>query len=154
VASERRSESVLVTVNEVAVPAEAFGRVGLAIEVLVVYAHVRWLVLRRGAVPAVTILRRGLPEQIEGGADKKRVLGGLRFGRAVMRVLRLLPTDSRCLMRSLVLTGLLARRGVYAKVVIGVRPDPASFGAHAWVEVDGQPVLPTDESTYPRLVEI
>ena len=56
-------------------------------------------------------------------------------------------------MRSLVLTEMLARRGIYAKVVIGVRPDP-SFGAHAWVEVDGQPLLPTEEATYHRLVEI
>ena len=85
--------------------------------------------------------------------DGLRVLRSLLLGRAVMRVLGLLPTDSRCLMRSLVLTGMLARRGVYAKVVIGVRADP-SFAAHAWVEVDGRPVLPTDESTFQRLVEI
>jgi hypothetical protein len=52
-----------------------------------------------------------------------------------------------------VLTEMLARRGVYAKVVIGVRPEP-SFGAHAWVEVDGHPLLATDESEYHRLVEL
>ena len=56
-------------------------------------------------------------------------------------------------MRSLVLTGMLARRGVYATVVIGVRPEP-TFAAHAWVEVDGRPLLPDDESIYRRLVEI
>jgi hypothetical protein len=128
-------------------------RVRLATEVLAVYVRVRWLVLRRGEVPAVPALRRGLREHVAAEPVGVRVRSGLRLGRAVMRVLRLLPADSRCLMRSLVLTGMLARRGVYAKVVIGVRAEP-SFEAHAWVEVDGQPVLPTDESIYRRLVEI
>jgi Transglutaminase-like superfamily len=128
-------------------------RTALALEVLGVYARVRWLLVRRGTAPAVEILRRGLRNQDAYDADSTRVSSGIRFGRAVVRVLRLLPTDSRCLMRSLVLTRMLARRGVYAKVVIGVRPGP-SFAAHAWVEVDGQPVLATDESEYHRLVEL
>ena len=128
-------------------------QLGLALEVLGTYARVRWLLVRRGTAPAVPILRRGLYAHTKPGPEELRVRRGLRLGRAVVRVLRLLPTDGRCLMRSLVLTGLLARRGVYATVVIGVRPDP-SFGAHAWVEVDGHPVLATDESTYYRLVEI
>ena len=130
-----------------------FGPVRLVFEVLGTYAHVRWLVARRGAVPAVAVLRLGLKEHVSTAPDELRVLRSLRFGRAVMRVLRLLPTDSRCLMRSLVLTSMLARRGVYTKVVIGVRPAP-SFAAHAWVEVDGHPLLPIGESTYDRLVDI
>ena len=129
------------------------GRVRLAMEVLVVYARVRWLVLRRGAVPTVTALRRGLREHAAIETENERLLRGLRFGRAAAKVLRLLPSDGNCLMRSLVLTDMLARRGIYATVVIGVRPDP-DFAAHAWVEVDGQPLLAADESTYPRLAEI
>jgi hypothetical protein len=147
VAVEQHPETALTVRNATAASLE---RVRLAIEVLGVYARVRWLVLRRGAVPTVSVLRRGL---VDAGPDSGQVERGLRFGRAVVKVLRLLPTDSRCLMRSLVVTRMLARRGVYAKVIIGVRPKP-SFAAHAWVEVDGQPVLPTDESTYQRLTEI
>ena len=128
-------------------------RVAFALEVLGVYVRVRWLLLRRGTAPAVGILRRGLLNPDTSGSVSTRVSLGIRAGRAVVRVLRLLPTDSRCLMRSLVLTRMLARRGVYAKVVIGVRPGP-TFAAHAWVEVDGQPVLATDESEYHRLVEL
>jgi Transglutaminase-like superfamily len=128
-------------------------RVAFALEVLGIYARVRWLLLRRGTAPAVGILRRGLRAHDASASESARVSLGLRSGRAVVRVLRLLPTDSRCLMRSLVLTRMLARRGVYATVVIGVRPGH-SFAAHAWVEVDGHPVLATDESEYHRLVEL
>jgi Transglutaminase-like superfamily len=56
-------------------------------------------------------------------------------------------------MRSAVLTGMLARRGVHARVVIGVRPNP-NFEAHAWVELGSRPLLATDEATFRRLAEI
>ena len=91
-------------------------KIALALEVLGVYLRVRWLVMRLKPVPAVSVLRQGLDGHVIAELSPARVRLGLRFGRAVMRVLRLLPTDSRCLMRSLVLTGILARRGVYAKV--------------------------------------
>ncbi|MDQ3569707.1 MAG: lasso peptide biosynthesis B2 protein [Actinomycetota bacterium] len=80
-------------------------------------------------------------------------LSGLRLGRAVSRTLRLLPTDSRCLVRSLVLTALLARRGLSSLLVIGVRSDP-EFAAHAWVEHAGRPLLPPGEETFQRLLEL
>ncbi|HEV3321193.1 MAG TPA: lasso peptide biosynthesis B2 protein [Solirubrobacteraceae bacterium] len=76
-----------------------------------------------------------------------------RLGRAVGRTLRLLPGDTRCLARSLVLTRLLARRGIPAKLVIGARADP-DFLAHAWVECAGHAVLPAGDGSYGRLVEL
>ncbi len=54
-------------------------------------------------------------------------------------------------MRSLVLTAMLARRGIPSSVVIGVRPEP-EFAAHAWVESDGAAVLPPGR--YGRVVEV
>ena len=77
----------------------------------------------------------------------------MRLGRAVTRTLPLLPTESRCLMRSLVLTSLLARRGLPSRVVIGVKSG-GEFGAHAWVEHEGEPVLPTDRAEFGRLTEV
>ncbi len=55
-----------------------------------------------------------------------------------------LPGTHPCLARSLVLTALLARRGVASRVVIGVSEDLPSglLSAHAWVTVDGRPVSP------------
>lgn len=43
-----------------------------------------------------------------------------------------------CLPRSLVLTWLLRRRGVHARLCIGVARREHGIGAHAWVEVAGQ----------------
>src|SRR5450432_432543 len=89
-------------------------RLCLAVEVLGAYVRVRWLVRKRGAVPAVSVLRRGLREPPAVESDRERVVTALRFGRDVVKVLGLVPADSQCLMRSLVLTSMLARRGLYA----------------------------------------
>jgi Transglutaminase-like superfamily len=128
-------------------------RTRLALEILGLYARIRWLVLRHGAVSVVPMLRRGLTPKTPVDAQAAQLRQGVDLGRAVQKVLRALPLDGRCLMRSLVLTGVLARRGIYGSLVIGVRSEP-TFAAHAWVELQGRPLLPTDESVYSRLVEI
>jgi hypothetical protein len=64
-----------------------------------------------------------------------------------------MPGDTRCLARSLVLTRLLAGRGIQAKLVIGTRPAP-DFLAHAWVEHAGDPVLAPGDGSFGRLVEL
>jgi hypothetical protein len=69
-------------------------------------------------------------------------LTAVRLGQIVGQVFGLLPMDSRCLIRSLVLLRLLERRGIRATLQIGVKAT-GDFGAHAWVEHEGAPVLPT-----------
>lgn len=71
----------------------------------------------------------------------------------MVRTLTVLPADSRCLMRSLVLTGLLARRGISSSLIIGVRLEP-EFAAHAWVEYGGEPLLPPGDPSLGRLTEL
>jgi hypothetical protein len=56
-------------------------------------------------------------------------------------------------MRSLVLMALLDRRDIGSSLVIGVRPGER-FGAHAWVELAGRPLLPRGESEFERFVEL
>jgi hypothetical protein len=51
-----------------------------------------------------------------------------------------LPVRSTCLTRSLALAWMLRRRGAAAHVRIGVRFASGTLDAHAWVELDGQPV--------------
>jgi len=51
----------------------------------------------------------------------------------------------RCLTRSLVLQGMLARRGVPSDLRIGVRKDRGRFEAHAWVEHRGRPVAERED---------
>jgi hypothetical protein len=56
-------------------------------------------------------------------------------------------------MQSLVLSSLLAARGLPSTLVIGAHSKP-EFVAHAWIEHDGRPVLPPLDFCDSRLVEI
>ena len=124
----------------------------LVLEILAMYVRVRRL-LRRGDLPDVvaelTADRR--PGETLDGSPASTY--GAHLGRATMRTLALLPTDSRCLVRSLVLIGLLTRRGIPTSLVIGVRAGP-TFGAHAWVEHGQRPLLPAGGDEYERLTAL
>jgi hypothetical protein len=125
----------------------AAAKVKLVCEILTAYLRVRRRV-RGGDFRTVVRDIRADPQ-----APKADGVEAARLGRAVFRTLRLLPTDSRCLMQSLVLTALLARRGIPSALVIGVAPG-GTFTAHAWVEAGGQALLPPREHLYERLVEL
>jgi hypothetical protein len=123
----------------------------LGIEILEAYVRVRWW-LWRSDLPRTVAAARTVRPEASGSLPENPVLG-TRLGRAVARTLRVLPTDSRCLMQSLVLTRLLASRGVDSTLVIGVAVEP-EFAAHAWVESGDVPLLPTNGSAYARLVRL
>jgi hypothetical protein len=124
-------------------------RIRLAGEVLVSYAVVRWLLPRKGLPEVVAALRATEPAIDLARFDPFIV--SVRLGKATRRTLDMLPTDSRCLMRSLVLLRMLRRRGIDTVLVIGVAVDDG-FDAHAWLEHDDRPVLPTDPDHYGRLL--
>jgi Transglutaminase-like superfamily len=128
-------------------------KAALVLEILVAYARVRWSLGRAGLPATLAAARTSRPDHAARPSLPGETVLGARLGRAVVRTLRLLPTDSRCLMRSLVLTSLLARRGLESAVVIGVVVDP-EFAAHAWVERGDVPLLPTEGSGYARLVRL
>lgn len=69
------------------------------------------------------------------------------------RIVARIPGDSRCLMRSLVVLAMLSRRGVDARLVLAARPTP-EFAAHAWVERNGDPLLPTRGFGDARMAEL
>ena len=126
------------------------GKIGLGAEILVAYAVVRRRLWRTEFPEALAAIRRTRARVVTAGDPTAT---GKRLGRAVARVLRLLPTDSRCLMQSLVVVRLLARRGIEARLVLGVS-GPDEFVAHAWVERGGVPLLPTGGGAFRRLVEL
>jgi hypothetical protein len=130
------------------------GRLKLAREILGTWIAVHRLPWRRELHAAVDALR-GVPASAPAGAtdDDETYLLGMRLGYAVTRTLPYVPGENRCLMRSLVLTRLLARRGIESTLVIGVRPAP-DFGSHAWVEYEGRPVLPPLGTAYERMLEL
>ena len=146
-------------------------KLSLASEIFATYGRVRWWMWRRTFPDAVRALRGGEGPvdtreagKIEvatepggtaahqpGGPEDDR-LASERLGYSVRRALSPLPGDSRCLMRSLVLTNMLSRRGIPSSLIIGVAPGD-EFAAHAWVEHDGVPVT-DDGEVFTPLIEV
>jgi hypothetical protein len=48
---------------------------------------------------------------------------------------------------------MLARRGIDSRLVLAARPEP-TFGAHAWIERAGEPLLPTRGFADARLTDL
>jgi hypothetical protein len=88
----------------------------------------------------------GLPRTRRLLAPRRRPPGPPPAPAEVARVVRLATGACRavypagCLPRSLVVERLLARAGARPELRIGVRLDEGRLSAHAWVEVDGEPV--------------
>jgi hypothetical protein len=125
----------------------------LALEVLGTYGRARWLLWRRDLPSVVVAIEAGAPQTPPSTERSSPLRLGARLASVTSRCLGALPTDSRCLVRSVVLMALLARRGIASSLVIGVRPG-AQFEAHAWIERDGQPLLPAGGGAYSRLLEL
>jgi hypothetical protein len=131
------------------------GKLVLSAEVVLTYLRVRWWMRRQriedvvAATRATEVLR---PANVEPGSLDARLIGG-RLANAVDRTLRLLPTDSRCLVQALTLSRLLAVRGVDSTVVIGAESAP-NFEAHAWLEHRGFALQSPEQFGDSRLAEI
>ncbi len=128
-----RTPAPLLGARPLTVPA----KICVAAEVVVTYAQVRWLMSRHDLPSILTRLRRGAQRSYNPAVARTI---GLRLAGAVSRTLGPLPVDDRCLARSLVLARMLARRGLYVTLGIGVQAG-SEFAAHAWVEQDGRPLL-------------
>jgi len=126
-------------------------RTRLALEILAAYVQSRRALRRAPIETVVAGLRSRSPAVAVADADSLDQARSL--GWAVARLLAHVPGDTRCLARSLVLTRLLAKRGIEAKLVIGASTTP-EFLAHAWVEHDGTPVLNPGDASFGRLVEL
>lgn len=120
----------------------------LAGEIFVTYCRVRWA-MSREELPQLVGRLRTAPS---GGGGFSRAQQEQLAG-AVMGVLSVLPTDSRCLVRSLVYLSLLEKRGVASTLVIGARTEP-DFKAHAWIECEGEPLLPSGDGEFAPLTVI
>lgn len=133
-------------------PLPVRGKLVLTAEILALYARARWQ-LRGNDIRGALASLRAEQSLTDPDGDPTAYAAGLRYARAVTRVLGALPSDSRCLMQSVVLDGVLARRGLRSTLVIGVRPG-ADFGAHAWVELGGRPLLPPQADEFERLLAL
>ncbi len=110
--------------------------------------------LRNDDLPAAVARLRNervrVAHPVDGAAA---LLVGRSLGSITTRTLAALPGDGRCLTRSLVLTGLLARRGIDSKLVLAVYPGE-KLAAHAWVECAGAPLLEPGAPPLERLTEV
>ena len=52
--------------------------------------------------------------------------------------------DAACLRRSLLVYGLLRRRGLLPVLQLGIGPQGATFQAHAWIDLEGTALLDSD----------
>ena len=127
-------------------------RIRLGSEIVAAYLAVRWRLLRSGLPQTVAAARRAGPSALKPVDAAASISAAVRLGRGVERTLGVLPFDSRCLIRSLVLVRILARRGLDTSMVLGVSAKPG-FTAHAWVEYVGIPLLPTS-ARFERLTEM
>ncbi len=129
-------------------------RLRLVLEVVATYLRVRWLMRRDEPERVVRALRAQVSDSRPGVELEREneVFVAWRLARAMEKVLTRLPSDSRCLFSSLTLIGMLERRGIDQELLIAVRPRP--FAAHAWVEVEGEAVLPDADPGYERILEL
>jgi hypothetical protein len=133
-------------------PLAPLERARLGLEIVMAYARAS-RELRRAPIEEVVGRLRAAQPWRGAEHDAAELEEARRLGGAVVRTLRFLPGDTRCLRRSLVVVSLLARRGIAARLVIGARTGP-DFLAHAWVEHDGRPVLSPLDGSFGRLVEL
>ena len=84
------------------------------------------------------------PSKPSGKQDLRR---GRRLAELVSTAARHHLYPMTCLRRSLVLQRMLREEGFAADLCIGVRKDKGNLQAHAWVEVDGQPVGEREQVT-------
>ena len=115
-------------------------RLLLAAEILAAYVPLL-RALRREDIPTLAGRARAPGRAPQPVAASSQQATAIRLGSIVAQVLAPLPTDNRCLIQSVVLLRVLARRSIAAELLIGVELRP-SFTAHAWLERDGQALLP------------
>lgn len=129
------------------------GELAVATEVAAEYGRVRWLLRRRGLAATLEVLRR--PRWVRAGAADRDPRGHALFlARFATRGLAALPVvEATCLTRSLVVTGMLARRGIPTSLTISVT-SPEDFAAHAWVEWEGEPLLDPGDHRNARLATL
>lgn len=109
-------------------------KAALTVEILATFVVVRLTMREPDIRTTLERLREG------GNAPPGDLETAFFLASAVHRVLAFVPRRSRCLVQSLVLTKLLARRGIASSLVIAVAPGP-QLEAHAWVESGQTPLL-------------
>ena len=108
-------------------------RTGLTLRAALWVARVEWGRRRRPFADLIDRLEREPPGR-RRAADIESALA------AVSRAYSLTPFRPTCLKESLAGVGLLRSLGYGARLAIGVKAAGTPVDAHAWIEVDGEPL--------------
>src|SRR6476469_2570011 len=93
-------------------------RLAVGLEIVTTYGKARWWLMRHEFPEAVSAARRvGQRPAVE---TPDPTASAIRLGRTFDRTLSAIPFDGKCLIRSLVLTHMLSRRGIESRFVLGV----------------------------------
>jgi hypothetical protein len=124
----------------------------LIVEILLIYSLTHLRLTRRRVKLADEVPRICRTRALAQAPHREATVLQLRD--TVVCLLALIPTDPSCLVRSLVLTRVLARWGIDSCLVVGVRSEDGKIAAHAWVEHHGVPLLNSGERQFARLLEV
>lgn len=108
----------------------------LAVEAVALLYRARWLLRTRALDEAVRAMvpnlsPRRAPDHVTRDVETATTLALTRFR----------PTRTTCMVRALVRCAMLRKRGFPAAWVMGVRPGTDDLEGHAWIEVDGVPIM-------------
>jgi hypothetical protein len=104
-------------------------------------------------VPLPNLARLMWVDRPSGTPNHERQKRIIRAARLVLRA-RPLGQDENCLDRSLVLYRFLSMEMLDPRLVVGVRRGPDAVKGHAWVTVDGRPVVEPSVAEYTPLAVI
>jgi hypothetical protein len=124
----------------------------LGCEIVATYVTVRRLLRTRTLPETVTALR--VDDSVGSAPTGASPDVARHLASATVRTISLLPGDSRCLMRSLVLLRVMARRGLGSTLVLSAPPPGPGFEAHAWVEHAGEPLLAPGAPEHQQFVRL
>ena len=110
------------------------GAMVLAAQAWIALAQLEFQLRRRGFQACLAACSEVGPMAIQNTEVRLRARW---YATAIERAARWYPGTARCLQQSLVLHRWMHRDGVETRLQIGVLRDHGTFGAHAWVELDG-----------------
>ena len=130
----------------------------ILMEALMLPVAISWGFRLLGVSRTQAWLRRCASVRVAGDPfrdnPRRGIVSALRAQRLVKRKVGIGGT---CLVRSLTLWTMLLRRGVETHLRVGIRKTAGKFEAHAWMELDGEPVNESIEvvrtyDAYPKAV--
>lgn len=108
----------------------------LRLETIALLYRARWLLRTR---PLDECVARMTPELATERVDERVVRDVERVTRQMLQHMR--PLRTTCMVRALVRCAMLRVRGIPATWVMGVRPGADDLEGHAWIEVEGVPIM-------------